>query len=172
MDLDALVGRRVRLDYRVGALGPEALGIVQTSPQSPSPRNVPAAPVGIGAARGANLPVVPAPPAQRGPRANAAPAAQAWRCKTDLHQGDVGTIELRRRGTDISGVITIERGNQRHRLAGSWQEQRIEFTRQLSESSSQPFIGVAVESGNAVRMAGRFANRYSGVWSADCERIP
>jgi hypothetical protein len=61
------------------------------------------------------------------------------------------------------------------------QEQARQTRRQIVEAArnlfaergytGQPFQGVATgpHEDGVVRMAGRFANRLSGVWSADCE---
>jgi large subunit ribosomal protein L7/L12 len=96
--------------------------------------------------------------------------AVIWHCTVDLHQGDRGRMQFLRRGDDIRGVMQIDRGSQQHRIAGSWKDDEIRFRRALSDTSSQPFEGkVSRAGGETARMAGRFARGFSGVWSAECK---
>jgi large subunit ribosomal protein L7/L12 len=170
-DRNALVGKNVRVTYRANGFRPEAIRIevpgaaavaqpfvvMQVDPQVFQPGGV----------------ATPDPEPDPAPEtAQPAPKPQTWRCKVDLHQGDVGTIELHRAGEKIRGAMYIERIDSKHAISGSWKGDRIEFWRTLSSSSSQPFTGTASKtSDNTVAMAGRFANQYSGVWSADCKRV-
>jgi hypothetical protein len=100
-------------------------------------------------------------------------AVEIWQCTLDLHQGDTGTLEFSRTGSDITGKTIVHRGENTFEniIKGTWTGSTIEFWRELTPSSSgQPFRGIAVSTdGNKVKMAGRFANQFAGVWSADCE---
>jgi len=96
-------------------------------------------------------------------------SAEGWRCSIDLHQGDTGTLQFEHVDGNVRGAITVRNGSQRHPISGTWKEDRIEFWRALSERSGQPFAGTVADAGDGVmRIAGRFANEYRGVWSADC----
>lgn len=163
-DRNALVGKSVRVTYRTTGIGHEAIRIKvpgamilaqpfvvpRTGPQVMRPGAV----------------VTPDPVPQPTPK------PQTWRCKVDLHQGDVGTMELKRAGARISGAMYIERTGYKHAIKGSWKDDEIEFRRMFSQSSGQPFKGTATKgSDNRVLMAGRFAYQYSGVWSADCAQV-
>lgn len=100
-------------------------------------------------------------------------AVEIWQCTLDLHQGDTGTLEFRRTGSAITGKTIVHRGENTFEniIQGTWSGSTIEFWRELTPSSSgQHFRGIAVSTeGNKVKMAGRFANQFAGVWSADCE---
>lgn len=170
--LDTLIDKSVRLDYRMAGSGPEALRVQLTSPPS----------VAVGTDRKLVLPKVqvpqqpvepvspadsPAEPEDTGEVADQ--VVENWTCSIDLHQGDTGTLEFSRQDGKIRGAMIITRGEQSHAISGTWKRDSIEFWRALSESSGQPFTGVvtAAEDG-AVRMAGRFAHEYRGLWSAEC----
>lgn len=93
---------------------------------------------------------------------------QNWECRLDLHQGDTGTLRILRRGDQVRGEIEVERVAGTTRIAGNWHGDAIAFSRTLSSSSHQPFRGITIAQDSAIRMGGRFANAYRGVWSADC----
>lgn len=116
--------------------------------------------------------------------------AQQWQCELNLHQGDTGTLEFTRNGERITGQTVVSRTaggtTVTNRISGSWRGEIIEFERTLNPSSShQMFKGVALATRNAVnrpgdirdddpsiRIAGRFAFKYGGIWSADCRIKP
>jgi large subunit ribosomal protein L7/L12 len=154
----SLVGKKVRVDYRKGGAGHEAVGLTslektQPSLSPPTLRTKPVAP-----ALRPNEPDTPA----KDPR-------DKWRCTINLHQGDTGTLEFARRGERIKGEIRIERGSQQHTVTGTWSEETIEFWRDLGGNTGQQFQGSVIETEKgSVRMTGRFAAGYRGVWSADC----
>jgi hypothetical protein len=112
--------------------------------------------------------IEPLPAPRPEPRA---PAVETWSCEIDLHQGDTGTLRLTRQGERVRGTLRIVRGSHETEVGGTWKGESIELWRTLSSTSGQPFQGVATgpHDDGVVRMAGRFANRLSGVWSADCE---
>jgi hypothetical protein len=99
---------------------------------------------------------------------------EKWHCTLDLHQGDTGTLEFNRTGTLINGRTRVHRGANtfENKVKGNWSGATIEFWRELNPSSSgQPFRGIAVTADDSkVKMAGRFANQFAGIWSGDCER--
>jgi large subunit ribosomal protein L7/L12 len=163
-DRNALIGRNVRVTYRITPIGLEAIRI-----EAP----------GVLAVAKPILALQPDQPILR-PDEGVTPAAapeptpmlQTWRCQVDLHQGDIGTMKLSRTGDKIQGAMYIERVDDKHPVSGTWKGEKIKFWRRLSPSSGQPFKGTATKtSGNRVAMAGRFANQYSGVWSADCTKV-
>ncbi len=122
--------------------------------------------------------------------AGPAGAAEQWRCQLDLHQGDTGILEFTRTGERISGRTVVTRntgaGPFEHTISGSWRGQVIEFRRTLRPATShQQFKGIVVRTSEALnrpsdrdpgdpefRMAGRFAFKYAGIWSADCFPAP
>jgi hypothetical protein len=113
-------------------------------------------------------------------------AAERWGCDLDLHQGDTGILEFTRSDSTIEGRTVVTRntgaGPFENSISGSWRGDVIEFRRVLNPPTShQGFKGIAVRTEDAtnrptdmrpddpkVRMAGRFAFKYSGLWSADC----
>ncbi|MFP7753796.1 hypothetical protein ACLG6S_03920 [Thermodesulfobacteriota bacterium B35] len=117
-------------------------------------------------------------------------AAEQWRCQLDLHQGDKGILEFTRTGDRINGRTVVTRntgaGPFTHTISGRWQGEVIEFRRTLNPASShQVFKGIVVPTSEATnrpsdrkpgdpvyRMAGRFAFKYQGIWSADCFPAP
>ncbi len=109
------------------------------------------------------------------PGAATVAAAERWTCQIDLHQGDTGTLQLDLTGTAVEGTITVARGAGAAPLStavrGSWIGEVVRFTRVLSATSEQPFVGIAARVGERpVQMAGRFAAGFDGVWSATCSR--
>ncbi len=156
--ISELKDREVRVYYRKSGFRPEVTRIELVkadSPSSPvSPGDFVLTPDRLTPDRG----IPDRPPAD---------LSQRWRCSIDLGVGGVGTLEFTQTDGDIEGVIVAS--GQKHGVSGSWKGDRIEFWRALSKSSGQPFVGTAttVEDG-VVRMGGRFANAYRGVWSADC----
>jgi hypothetical protein len=98
-----------------------------------------------------------------------------WVCTLDLHQGDTGTLRFTRdwKG-NIEGTTIIFRRDQsfEHAIRGRWLESKIDFKRQLSGQSYQPFEGETREEqdGQLVVMKGRFAAKMAGEWSAECRR--
>ena len=167
-DRNSLVGKDVRLTYRASGYRPEAFHIeVLSSGAVAQPFVVvPLEPPVFEPGGTTEAPETkPAPPSP-------APTTQTWRCEVDLHQGDVGTIELMRSDEKVRGAMYIEGFNDKYAISGTWKGDKIEFWRELSPSSGQPFTGTATRtSTNVVAMAGRFANQYSGVWSADCKLV-
>ena len=98
-----------------------------------------------------------------------AQSKESWECSLDLHQGDTGTLSFARQGSAISGATYVERGDHKHQINGSWQGNKITFRRTLGGNSVQDFDGIAITiNDREVRMGGRFAARYNGVWSANC----
>lgn len=93
-----------------------------------------------------------------------------WNCEIDLHQGDEGELNFSRKGGGIDGLMTVRRGSQSHRISGAWEGSFITFTRTLSPATSiQRFAGAAMRGDDGVvRMGGRFAASYRGIWSAEC----
>jgi len=169
--LGSLVNKRVQVDYRYTATGPQALRIRLTAPEGRPTGPVRVEPIphredGRATTAPQRVEEVPSRP-----RDSTQPATiQTWGCTLDLHQGDSGTLQLDREGAQLRGAIVVRDGSQRHPVSGTWRGDRIEFWRELSASSGQRFGGVAIDAGDGeVRMAGRFANRYSGVWSAECK---
>ncbi|MDH3346721.1 MAG: hypothetical protein OEM02_01285 [Desulfobulbaceae bacterium] len=116
--------------------------------------------------------------------------AEKWQCELNLHQGDSGTLEFTRQGNNISGQTVVSRntgaGPFTHQISGDWHGEIIEFKRTLNPSSShQMFRGIALHTKDSlnnqsdmrpgdptIRMSGRFAFKYSGIWSADCRKKP
>ena len=116
--------------------------------------------------------------------------AERWRCDIDLHQGDTGVLEFTRSDGAIEGRTVVTRntgaGPFEHSISGHWRGDVIEFRRVLNPPTShQGFKGIAVRTEDAtnrstdmrpddpkIRMAGRFAFKYSGLWSADCRTAP
>jgi hypothetical protein len=99
---------------------------------------------------------------------------EQWRGSLDLHQGDQGTLEFTRTGKAIRGRTVVKRGSNtfEHKITGSWRGRIIQFRRELSATSHQPFLGIAVtDDDGKVKMGGRFAFKYAGVWSAECEKL-
>ncbi|OGF65080.1 MAG: hypothetical protein A2Y62_19900 [Candidatus Fischerbacteria bacterium RBG_13_37_8] len=104
---------------------------------------------------------------------------EQWKCTIDLHQGDSGTMEINRNDAAIEGKIIVQRGAETNDpvtfetpFHGKWEGNTIDFTRLLSQTSQQPFNGsVSPVEDNKVTMQGRFAAKFSGTWSAECERI-
>ena len=99
---------------------------------------------------------------------------ETWRCDLDLHQGDQGYLEFQRTANNIRGKTVVHRGTNRfdHSINGTWRGDNIQFRRELSGNSSQHFRGVAMTvEGNEVKMGGRFAYKYAGIWSADCKLV-
>lgn len=99
---------------------------------------------------------------------------ERWACDVDLHQGDTGTLQMTVTGTAVDGSMTVRRGGAppvTTPIKGSWNGEVVRFTRTLSATSEQPFLGVAAREGDRpVKMAGRFAAGFDGVWSATCSR--
>lgn len=177
LPLDELVGKEVRVDYRMRGHRPQVERIEVSETAAPvavvdtrlhaeivAPLESPRPQVEVEADR-------PTTPRPGGTTPKPEPAQETWSCTIDLHQGDTGTLWFRRHDGAVDGSIVVRDGSRKHRISGTWKGDRIEFWRALSEASGQPFVGTAgtTESG-AVRMAGRFAHELSGVWSADCRR--
>ncbi len=167
VSLDSLVDERVRVDYKYAPTGPRAIRISPTAPAATDTFVVPAVPVGGDIVIGDR----PGPGTVRPlPGRTGETRAEAWICTVDLHQGDTGKMEFTRRGVDIRGAMLITRGPQKHGISGTWKDDSIRFVRVLGQNSRQQFEGtVSRTSGGQVRMAGRFAHEFSGVWSADCK---
>ncbi len=101
-------------------------------------------------------------------------AAESWRCKLNLHQGDVGELQFARDGGRIAGVILIGDDDRRdgpgYRINGTWNGESVQFRRLLNGGTYQDFKGVAILIDTQVaRLAGRFASGFRGLWSADCK---
>jgi hypothetical protein len=99
-------------------------------------------------------------------------APDRWKCQIDLHQGEIGSLEFSLTGEDLSGSLAVARGADSATpttVEGAWTTNVIQFTRVLSSTDRQPFVGIVVRADNGeVRMAGRFATGFEGVWSATC----
>lgn len=177
--LDSLTGKEVRVDYRKTGFRPQVVRLDLTEPVAsgdPSASAEIVAPPDRGPFEDQAVEMPEgARPAEPDPRPGGSTAAdgpaETWSCTLDLHQGDRGELRFRRSGDAVKGSIVVRSGSQRHPISGTWEGERIEFWRALSDRSGQPFVGTAstLDDGT-VRMGGRFANRYSGVWSADCSR--
>ena len=174
--IDSLTGKKVRVEYRRGGYRPEVARIRLAEPVLAVPvlpgkiRPIPAPDRHLQGVEPARPPVPRPPPGGVDP-APAKRAPERWRCDVDLHQGDTGTLWLDRQRGEVQGIMVVRDGTQKHRVSGSWTEDRIELWRALSESSGQPFVGTVTGPGDGtLRMAGRFAHQYSGVWSAECRR--
>jgi hypothetical protein len=101
-----------------------------------------------------------------------AAAKEQWTCTLDLHQGDRGSLSFVAAESGISGETAVQRGDteMRHRISGSWKGDRVSFRRDLGGGTVQDFVGISVRTeGGDVKMAGRFAHAFAGVWSADCQ---
>jgi len=103
--------------------------------------------------------------------------AQRWKCEVDLHQGDVGTLQFTLLGPAVEGTLVVARGPEAAPVTttvkGSWTDDVVRFTRALSATSEQPFVGIAARDGDGpVKMAGRFAAGFDGLWSATCGKRP
>jgi hypothetical protein len=103
--------------------------------------------------------------------------AQRWKCDVDLHQGDVGTLQFTLLGPAVEGTLVVARGPGAAPVTttvkGSWTDDIVRFTRALSPASEQPFVGIAARDGDRpVKMAGRFAAGFDGLWSATCSKTP
>jgi ribosomal protein L7/L12 len=167
VSLDSLVDERVRVDYNYAPTGPRATRIRLVTPAVAQPLGSPDLLVGGGVVIGGaqDLGTVRPPPGTPSDT-----RADSWICTVDLHQGDTGKMEFTRRGVDIRGAMLITRGPQKHGISGTWKGDSIRFVRVLGQNSRQQFEGtVSRTSGGQVRMAGRFAHEFSGVWSADCK---
>lgn len=115
----------------------------------------------------ARVPVSKPPePTQPEPPQPDAPV-QKWSCDIDLQSSGAGTMSIILREYRFEGTIAAK-GTTRP-IRGRWTGSNIKFWRELSTTSGQRFVGVVTkpEPGLA-RMGGRFANAFSGVWSADC----
>lgn len=115
-----------------------------------------------------------------------ATGAENWQCELDLHQGDTGVLKFTKNGRNIEGKTVVSRntgaGPFEHTISGTWRGEVIDFKRTLNPPTSQQrFKGIALRTADAtnrptdvrpddptIRMAGRFAFKYSGIWSADC----
>jgi hypothetical protein len=172
--LDGLKGEEVRVDYRLSGFPPEARRV--RAEGGGGARSATIASTTTMKAPARRIEPLPAPRPRPEPRPERrpeprAPAVETWSCEIDLHQGDTGTLRLTRQGERVRGTLRIVRGSHETEVGGTWKGESIELWRTLSSISGQPFQGVATgpHEDGVVRMAGRFANRLSGVWSADCE---
>lgn len=97
---------------------------------------------------------------------------EPWKCRIELHQGDIGGLEFSLMGDDLTGGLTVGHGadsTTTTTIEGAWTTNVIHFTRVLPSSEVQPFVGIAVRAEDGkVRMAGRFASGFEGIWSATC----
>ena len=102
---------------------------------------------------------------------------QRWKCEVDLHQGDAGTLQFTLLAPAVEGTLVVARGPDAAPMTttvkGSWTDDVVRFTRTLSATSEQPFVGIAARDGDGlVKMAGRFAAGFDGLWSATCGKRP
>ena len=159
----SLRNKRVSVTWQARMSGPVAVGIESLEPA------VIAAPV----AAPVSPPVAVATQPAANPQPQPAPAARRtrnWICKLDLHNGDVGVLMLQVTGAAVGGAIVVDGTTDKQTIRGSYSKGRIDFIRQLSPTSSQPFAGVVVRSGaRSLAMGGRYAANYAGTWSADCQ---
>jgi hypothetical protein len=100
---------------------------------------------------------------------------EEWVCSLDLHQGDTGTLQFSRNAKGgIAGKTVVLRGENsfEHEIKGRWVGSEIQFKRQLSGQSFQPFEGeTEIRDGSeSVAMKGRFAAKLAGTWTAECRR--
>jgi len=161
--LDSLRGDDIQLIYRMANSGPQAIRVITQSIEPIlAPVQIAFDPVIVGQV---------VTPGGDTPQNGGAPALVEWKCSLDLHQGDIGVLMIEQRGARILGTIYIERGEQEHAIGGMWKDNKITFNRRLSETSRQPFTGVVTKANDgSMKMGGRFAANFNGVWSADCKR--
>src|SRR4051812_571651 len=94
-------------------------------------------------------------------------AQQHVSCAFDLQNGRTGQMELIVTRPSFTGQITAQ-GNVTP-VSGTWNAEIIAFTRSLTGNSVQAFRGIAIVLADGkVKMAGRFAANFDGVWSANC----
>lgn len=94
-------------------------------------------------------------------------AQQHVSCALDLQNGRTGQMELSVTRPSLTGQITAQ-GNVTP-VSGTWNAESIAFTRSLTGNSVQPFRGIAIVLADGkVKMAGRFAANFDGVWSGNC----
>ena len=103
--------------------------------------------------------------------AYAQPQAERWECALNLHQGDTGTLSLERADDSVSGTIRIVRNDSNFdsEVSGRWVGDRIDLNRLVDSSTSEPMAAIATRIGTQqVKIGGRFAVNFHGIWSADC----
>jgi hypothetical protein len=166
-----LLDQRVRLDYRARAA---RLEVVRVQLLAGGSRGT-VGPVVDGGLTSPPRPERPTVPGRSAPGRGAPPTPPStstnWECSLDLHQGDTGTLVMVRTGEAVRGKTAILRGPQTHEISGIWSDRVVRFDRTLSETSRQVFVGVAEPvSPTEVRMAGRFAAGFRGIWSAECRQ--
>jgi len=97
-----------------------------------------------------------------------------WECALNLQQGDTGSMTLKRSDTSVSGRININRNDSEfiQELEGRWLNRELELTRFLNSSDNQVMHGIAIRVGTEqVRIGGRYAEGFNGVWNADCDLV-
>jgi len=97
-----------------------------------------------------------------------------WECALNLQQGDTGSMTLKRSDSLVTGSININRNGNKftQELEGLWFDNKIELKRFVNASSNQPMHGIAISVGaKHVKMGGRYAEGFNGVWSADCDLV-
>ena len=100
--------------------------------------------------------------------------SQQWECAVNLQQGDTGTMSLSKEGDQVEGSITTKRNNNSFSsiVNGRWSDNVINLKRLLDANSNEPMAGIVVTLGTEkVKIGGRFASEYQGVWSADCDLV-
>jgi hypothetical protein len=96
---------------------------------------------------------------------------EAWTCTIQLAAGGTGSLQFTRTASGIQGDLTQAVGQASTPIKGAWNRELIRFSRTLSDSTEQPFIGIAVSpDDHTMKMAGRFGSTFDDVWSAACSR--
>ena len=99
---------------------------------------------------------------------------ESWECALNLHQGDTGSLTLKRTDESITGSIRISRNESDFDsdVSGQWVGDKIDLNRLVDSHTSEQMTGIASRVGTQqVKIGGRFAAGFLGVWSADCNRI-
>ncbi len=106
------------------------------------------------------------------PAALFAETSERWRCEIDMKLGPDGKLELVRTGDRVEGQFIVTAGDRtmRSRVKGGWSGEMIWFRRYFA-NTSHLFRGVAPRVEDRVRMAGRYAKTFTGIWSAECSRV-
>jgi len=104
----------------------------------------------------------------------AADLKERWDCSIDLNQGTSAAFQLNREDTAVTGIIIFKIGQEEleHAVAGQWIENEIQFTREISKKTLQPFKGtVTWVNKNRVNMAGKYTTGYKASWMCECKLI-
>lgn len=103
-----------------------------------------------------------------------AQAAEQWECAIDLHQGDQGSLSLKHDNDSLTGSLEIKRSDItfEQEVEGRWLGNEVELKRLVSSTNSQVMQGVSIRLGTQhMKIGGRYAEGFNGVWSADCDLV-